>query len=74
MPLSVLILIQRFQEKSEFKGIFRRNLLCQTPAPIGNHLVAVNVALYIVPTIDGSITLKVEVPFHAGVSYEKAKA
>jgi hypothetical protein len=50
-------------------GIF----LCQTPAPIGNHLVAVNVALYIVPTIDGSITLKVEVPFHAGVSYEKGK-
>ena len=30
-------------------------------------------ALYIVPTIDGSITLKVEVPFHAGVSYEKGK-
>ena len=50
-------------------GIF----LCQTPAPIGNHLVAVNVALYIVPTIEGSITLKVEVPFHAGVSYEKGK-
>lgn len=50
-------------------GIF----LCQTPAPIGNHLVAVNVALYIVTTIDGSITLKVEVPFHAGVSYEKGK-
>ncbi|MCI6165081.1 MAG: hypothetical protein MR675_07860, partial [Lachnospira sp.] len=48
-------------------------LLCQTPAPIGNHLVAVNVALYLVPTIDGSITLKVEVPFHAGVSYEKGK-
>ncbi|MEI3202725.1 MAG: hypothetical protein V8S21_12250 [Lachnospira eligens] len=37
------------------------------------HLVAVNVALYIVPTIDGSITLKAEVPFHAGVSYEKGK-
>ena len=50
-------------------GIF----LCQTPAPIGNHLVAVNVALYIVPTLDGSITLRVEVPFHAGVSYEKGK-
>lgn len=50
-------------------GIF----LCQTPAPIGNHHVAVNVALYIVPTIEGSITLKVEVPFHAGVSYEKGK-
>lgn len=48
-------------------------LLCQTPVPIGNHLVAVNVALYLVPTIDGSITLKVEVPFHAGVSYEKGK-
>ena len=30
-------------------------------------------ALYIVPTIEGSITLKVEVPFHAGVSYEKGK-
>lgn len=50
-------------------GIF----LCQTPAPIGNHHVAVNVALYIVPTIEGSINLKVEVPFHAGVAYEKGK-
>lgn len=48
-------------------------LLCQTPALIGNHFVAVNVELYIVPTIDGSITLKVEVPFYAGVSYEKGK-
>lgn len=50
-------------------GIF----LCQTPAPIGSHIVAANVALYIVPTIEGSINLKVEVPFHAGVSYEKGK-
>lgn len=48
-------------------------LLCQTPALIGSNLVAVNVALYIVPAVDGSVNLKVEVPYHAGVSYEKGK-
>ena len=48
-------------------------LLCQTPALIGSNLVAVNVALYIVPTVDGSVNLKVEVPYYAGVSYEKGK-
>ncbi len=74
MPLSVLILISEISGKIGVEGNFSDGIfLCQTPAPIGNHLVAVNVALYIVPTIDGSITLKVEVPFHAGVSYEKGK-
>lgn len=48
-------------------------LLCQTPALIGSNLVAVNVALYIVPAVDGSVNLKVEVPYYAGVSYEKGK-
>ncbi len=48
-------------------------LLCQTPKPIGNAAVSVNVALYIVPDVDGKLTLKVEVPFHSGISYEKGK-
>lgn len=48
-------------------------LLCQTPALIGSNLVAVNVALYIVPAVDGSVNLKVEVSYYAGVSYEKGK-
>lgn len=48
-------------------------LLCQTPALIGSNLVAVNVALYIVPAVDGSVNLKVEVPYYAVVSYEKGK-
>lgn len=48
-------------------------LLCQTPALIGSNLVAVNVALYIVPEVDGSVNLKAEVPYYAGVSYEKGK-
>ena len=48
-------------------------LLCQTPALIGSNLVAVNVALYIVPAVEGSVNLKVEVPYYAGVSYEKGK-
>ena len=48
-------------------------LLCQTPALIGSNLVAVNVALNIVPAVDGSVNLKVEVPYYAGVSYEKGK-
>lgn len=48
-------------------------LLCQTPALIGSNLVAVNVALYIVPAVDGSVNLKVEVPYYSGVSYEKGK-
>lgn len=48
-------------------------LLCQTPALIGSNLIAVNVALYIVPAVDGSVNLKVEVPYYAGVSYEKGK-
>lgn len=48
-------------------------LLFQTPALIGSNLVAVNVALYIVPAVDGSVNLKVEVPYYAGVSYEKGK-
>ena len=47
------------------------SFLCQTPALIGSNLVAVNVALYIVPAVDGSVNLKVEVPYYAGVSYEK---
>lgn len=57
-----------------FEGDFSDGiLLCQTPALIGSNLVAVNVALYIVPAVDGSVNLKVEVPYYAGVSYEKGK-
>lgn len=57
-----------------FEGDFSDGIpLCQTPALIGSNLVAVNVALYIVPAVDGSVNLKVEVPYYAGVSYEKGK-
>ena len=68
----------RVQDKitllNSFEGDFSDGiLLCQTPALIGSNLVAVNVALYIVPAVDGSVNLKVEVPYYAGVSYEKGK-
>ena len=35
--------------------------------------MAVSVSLYVVPELDGSLSLKAEIPFHSGVSYEKGK-
>lgn len=48
-------------------------LICEIPKPIGGAAVSVSVSLYVVPELDGSLSLKAEIPFHSGVSYEKGK-
>ena len=44
-------------------------LICEIPKPIGGAAVSVSVSLYVVPELDGSLSLKAEIPFHSGVSY-----
>ena len=48
-------------------------LICQIPKMIGCTVLSASVSLYIVPELDGSLSLKAEIPFHSGVSYEKGK-
>ncbi|MDD3138206.1 MAG: hypothetical protein PHX08_04450 [Lachnospiraceae bacterium] len=48
-------------------------LLCKTPVPLGNGLVAVDVEIYLVVLAEGSIKIQAEMPMQVSVRYEKDK-
>ena len=50
-----------------------RILLCETPVPLGSGIVGVKIQIYLVLSVEGSITLEAELPVAAGVRYEKGK-
>lgn len=58
--------------KSEIKAEKEKKiLLFQTPVPLGNGLVGADIQIYLVLSIDGSISFEAELPLEASVSYEK---
>lgn len=47
--------------------------LYETPVPVGTGFVGVDFGLYLVFAVDGSISIKTEVPLQSSVCYEKGK-
>lgn len=60
---------------SEFEvpGLEKKFAIFETPAPLGNGLVGVNIKIYLVITVDGSIKFEAEVPMENSFSYSKGK-
>lgn len=50
-----------------------RIILFETPAPIGNGLVGVDIQIYLVTTLKGEIYLEADIPFQTEIYYEKDK-
>ena len=48
-------------------------LLFKTPVPLGNGAVGVDIQLYLVLSVEGSISFEVELPFQTSVHYEAGK-
>lgn len=48
-------------------------LLCETPTPLGTGIAGVNIQIYLVLALDGTISLKAELPVSASTRYEKSK-
>lgn len=62
-----------FSGQIDVAGASERILLCETPAPLGSGIVGVKIQIYLVLSIDGTITLEAELPMAACVRYEKGK-
>lgn len=64
--------------QSEFSGGIageaeEKILLFETPTPLGSGIVGVDIGIYLVASLEGEISLKVELPFQNTVHYEKGK-
>lgn len=58
--------------KSEIKAEMEKKiLLFKTPVPLGNGFVGADIQIYIVLSVDGSISFETELPVEVSVSYEK---
>lgn len=58
--------------KSEIKAEKEKKiLLFQTPVPLGNGLIGADMEIYLVLSLDGSISFEAELPIEASVSYDK---
>lgn len=58
--------------KSEIKAEKEKKiLLFQTPVPLGNGLIGADIEIYLVLSLDGSLSFEAELPMEASVSYEK---
>lgn len=58
--------------KSEIKANEEKKiLLFQTPVPLGNGLLAADIQIYLVLSVDGSLSFEAQLPIEASVSYEK---
>lgn len=51
----------------------KKILLFETPVPIGNGIVGADIQIYIVLSVDGSISFEAELPVEVSVSYEKGR-
>lgn len=58
--------------KSEIKAEKEKKiLLFKTPVPLGNGLIGADIQIYLVLSVDGSISFEAELPIEASVSYEE---
>lgn len=58
--------------KSEIKAEEEKKiLLFKTPVPLGNGIIGADIQIYLVLSVDGSISFEAELPLEASVSYEK---
>ena len=58
--------------KSEIKANEEKKIsLFKTPVPLGNGLLAADIQIYLVLSVDGSLSFEAELPIEASVSYEK---
>lgn len=58
--------------KSEIKAEKEKKIpLFQIPVPLGNGLIGADIQIYLVLSLDGSISFEAELPIEASVSYEK---
>ncbi len=60
-------------EREKDKKAAEKIMLCETPIPLGNGVVGVKVRLFLVISLQGSISLEAEVPVQFAVRYEKGK-
>lgn len=51
----------------------KKILLCKTPVPIGNGIVAADIQIYLILSIEGSISFEAELPVEFSIYYEKDK-
>lgn len=58
---------------SSSEEIDSRIILFETPTPIGNGFVGVDIQIYLVTTLDGKIYIEAEMPFQCAINYEKGK-
>lgn len=61
------------QKELDEKKDSNKFLLCKTPVPLGNGLIAVDVEIYLVISADGSLKIEAEIPMKVAVRYEKNK-
>lgn len=54
-------------------GIEKKILLFETPAPLGNGFVGVNIQIYLIISVDGTISFEAELPMELSFNYEKEK-
>lgn len=58
--------------KSEIKAEKEKKIpLFKTPVPLGNGLIGADIEIYLVLSLDGSISFEAELPIEASVSYDK---
>lgn len=58
--------------KSEIKAEKEKKiLLLKKPVPLGNGVVGADIQIYLVLSVDGSISFEAELPIEASISYEK---
>lgn len=48
-------------------------LLCETPTPLGSGIAGVDIQIYLVLSLDGTISLEAELPVNVSTRYEKNK-
>ena len=51
----------------------KKILLCETPTPLGNGVLGINIEIYLVLGVDGSISFEAEIPMEMSVHYERGK-
>ena len=58
--------------KSEIKAEKEKKIpLFKTPVPLGNGLIGADIEIYLVLSLDGSLSFEAELPIEASVSYDK---
>ena len=51
----------------------KKILLCKTPVPLGNGIIGVDIQFFLVLSVEGDISFKIELPAQTTVRYEKDK-